>query len=526
MQQTQRTITAILPKGQQEAASVIRTAAYCRVSTDSSDQELSFAAQVKYYTEAIGKIENSVLVDIYADEGISGRGTAKREDFNRMISDCKKGKIDRILTKSVSRFARNTVDCLQTVRMLADLGVSVLFEKEQLDTAKMSGEVLLAMSGTQAQDESISLGNNMRWSYEQRMKKGEFLGTVPAYGYNLIGCATATVDHTEAQVVRLIADLYLSGMGKQKIANYLNEKQIPRRGGKKWHATTIQYILSNERYVGDALLQKYITTTEYPPRKILNAGTQAQYYVENCLPAILSREQREAILTLQKKRKKDNQGGGHPLSKLLSCSQCGHAYRRVKNSFGAVWQCAGRVSGRSKCELYTVREADVYEALLRMVRKLWASRDEILRPLISRMEALQSKANGTEIKVYQIDKEIAILSRQSLVIADLLASGILDPADFTAQNNALSEKISHLRAKRREHLRQSETDDQINAMRELYEMLSDMECEQTEYDKEMMRAIINRITVRSDTELQIHMKCGLTLTEELPKYYTGRCRRK
>ena len=526
MQQTQRTITTILPKERQETAPVIRTAAYCRVSTDSSDQEQSFAAQVKYYTEAIGKIENSTLVDIYADEGISGRGTAKREDFNRLIADCKKGKIDRILTKSVSRFARNTVDCLQTVRMLADLGVSILFEKEQLDTAKMSSEVLLAMSGTQAQDESISLGNNMRWSYEQRMKKGEFLGTFPAYGYNLIGCATATVDHTEAQVVRLIADLYLSGMGKQRIANYLNEKQIPRRRGKKWNAFAVDYILNNERYVGDALLQKHITTTEYPPRKILNDGTQAQYYVENCLPAILSREQREAILALQKKRRTDNQGGGHPLSKLLRCPACGYAYRRAQKAFGAVWQCAGRVSGKSECELYTVRETDVYEALVRMVNKLWSNRDEILRPLISRMETLQSKANGTEIKVYQIDKEIAVLSRQSLVIADLLASGILDPADFTAQSNALSEKISGLRAKRREHLRQSETDDQINAMRELYEMLSDLECEQTEYDEEMMRAMIDRITVRSDTELQIHMKCGLTLTEELPKYYTGRCRRK
>ena len=136
----------------------------------------------------------------------------------------------------------------------------------------------------------------------------------------------------------------------------------------------------------------------------------------------------------------------------------------------------------------------------------------------------QGERNGNQ--GVSIDKEIAVLSRQSLVIADLLASGILDPADFTAQSNALSEKISGLRAKRREHLRQSETDDQINAMRELYEMLSDLECEQTEYDEEMMRAMIDRITVRSDTELQIHMKCGLTLTEELPKYYTGRCRRK
>ena len=188
MQTAPRTITAILPTGEllSDNAPQIRYAPYCRVSSDSSDQELSFAAQVKYYTELISKMENAELVDVYADEAISGRDTKKREDFNRLIADCKKGRIDRVITKSVSRFARNTVDCLETVRLLARYGVTILFEKEGIDTATMPSEVLLAMSGTQAQDESISHGNNMRWSYETRMKKGEFLGCCPAYGYSLI----------------------------------------------------------------------------------------------------------------------------------------------------------------------------------------------------------------------------------------------------------------------------------------------------------------------------------------------------
>lgn len=157
MQTAPRTITAILPNREPSADSAprVRYAPYCRVSSDSSDQELSFAAQVKYYTEMAGKMENAELVDVYADEAISGRGTKKREDFNRLIADCKKGRIDRVITKSVSRFARNTVDCLETVRLLARYGVSVLFEKEGIDTADMPSEVLLAMSGTQAQDESI-----------------------------------------------------------------------------------------------------------------------------------------------------------------------------------------------------------------------------------------------------------------------------------------------------------------------------------------------------------------------------------
>jgi len=179
----QRTITKITPNAMAtEETPKLRTAAYCRVSTDSSDQEHSFAAQVKYYTEMIEKLSDSILVDIYADEGISGRGTAKREDFNRLIADCKKGRIDRVITKSVSRFARNTVDCLQTVRMLSKLGVTVCFEKEHIDTAYMTSEVLLALSGTHAQDESISHGNNMKWSYINAMKSGNFLGTNATYG--------------------------------------------------------------------------------------------------------------------------------------------------------------------------------------------------------------------------------------------------------------------------------------------------------------------------------------------------------
>ena len=158
-----------------------------------------------------------------ADEGISGRGTAKRDDFNRLIADCKKGKIDRIITKSVSRFARNTVDCLQTVRMLSKLGVTVCFEKEHIDTAYMTSEVILALSGTQAQDESVSHGNNMKWSYTNAMKSGNFLGTVATYGYTLINRSTVIINEEEAKVVRMIKDMYLSGMGLQKIVEAIRE---------------------------------------------------------------------------------------------------------------------------------------------------------------------------------------------------------------------------------------------------------------------------------------------------------------
>ena len=239
------------------AKPILRVAAYCRVSSDSDDQLHSFAAQVQYYTRFISASEQMELVDIYADEGITGTKTAKRDDFNRLVADCKKGKIDRVLTKSMSRFARNTADSIMYTRLLKEHGVSILFEKENIDTAYMSSEMLLALSGAQAQEESISISKNMRWSAERRMKNGTFTPSTTPYGYVLKDREFHIVEQ-EAEIVRLIFMSYLSGMGKKAIADLLNEMNAPKRFGyDTWRISTVDYILSNERYIGDALFQKY-----------------------------------------------------------------------------------------------------------------------------------------------------------------------------------------------------------------------------------------------------------------------------
>lgn len=524
MQAEHRKITPIYPKSMDVSEVKIRYAPYCRVSTDSSDQEHSFAAQVKYYAELISKLENAELADIYADEGISGRGKAKREDFNRLISDCKKGKIDRVITKSVSRFARNTVDCLDTVRLLAGYGVSVLFEKEGIDTATMSTEALLAMSGMQAQDESVSHGRNMKWSYQTRMKSGDFLGNCPAFGYSIINCSEHTVNAEEAKTVCLIKDLYLQGMGKQAIADYLNKSGISNRG-KKWYAFTIDYILNNERYIGNALLQKKITTPEWPPRKVRNDGSQPQYYVENAIPALWTMDEWNAIQELQANKRNDHvKTGGHQLSKMLVCHECGHNYRRLKQREGYVWRCSYATSGKSNCKLYKVREDDIQSIFIRCVNTLYTHRDEILTPLIGQMEALQSLANGTQLKIYEIDKQIAVLSKQSLVIAELLSSGILEAADFSAQSNELGRQISSLRSKRREQLLQNENSDLLASLHELAYIFEDMGAEITEYDEKLIRSIIVKAEILSDTELCIHIKGGITVPERLPEHRNRRCK--
>ena len=521
------TVKTLLPQTQTEAK-LLRVAAYCRVSSDSTDQEHSFAAQVKYYTEMIGKNPAWTLADIYSDEGISGTSTGKREDFNRLIADCKRGKIDRVLTKSVSRFARNTVDCLNTVRLLSSLGVSILFEKEQIDTCKMSSEILLAMTGTQAQDESISISGNMRWSYEKRMKTGRYICCRAPYGYDFAD-GTLSINEKEAKIVRDIFRMFLSGTGKQKIATILNERQIPRRYGKnKWYHFTVDYILRNERYMGDALLQKSYTTDTFPYKKVKNHGERSMYYVENSHPPIISKEDFETARAILEKRKHKShrEKTVYPLTKLLVCAECGHPYRRVSNN-GTVpyWICAYRMGGKTECQSIRLDEEDIYAALLRMVNILQSHCDDILKPMITALEQTQSRANGTQHKVYEIDKEIAALNSKTLAIAKLQTQGILDPADFASQISDLSHKVTRLRSERTKLLRMNEADDDLIRLKAAVDTLAGLESEVTEYDEDLIRSLVEKITVKSETEIEIRLFGGLTLTEHLPSR-KRRCKRK
>ena len=219
-----------------------------------------------------------------------------------MLRDCKKGLIDRIIVKSMSRFARNTEEMLTALRALEQMEVSVYFEEQGLDTKSMNSEMFATFPGMVAQQESVSISQNMRWSYKKRMESGEFNCCAPAYGFDLIN-GKLVINETEAAVIRRIFDLYLQGVGMQTIANILNDEGVRRQyGRKKWHHTTVNYVLNNERYKGDALLQKQITTQTLPFKKQRNHGEQPMYYVENSNPAIVSRETYDAVQTLIKSR--------------------------------------------------------------------------------------------------------------------------------------------------------------------------------------------------------------------------------
>lgn len=509
------TIRTILPQNCKETP-LLRVAAYCRVSSDSDDQLHSFGAQTQYYMKMIDENPLWTLVDIYADEGITGTSMKKREEFLRMIADCKRGKIDRILTKSVSRFARNTVDCLETVRMLSGLGVSVLFEKEQIDTAKMSSEVILGFMSTQAQDESVSIAGNMQWSYDKRMKNGTFTCCRPPLGYDLVN-GKLVVNQREAEIIRNVFSMFLSGCGREMIAGYLNGLGIPNPSkGKKWWHGTVDYILKNEKYIGDSLLQKKYTTATFQGKRKRNFGERTQYYVENNHEPIISRDTFQKVQKLITKSRKEWSKNEHALTGLLRCPHCGNAFCRVPSANETYWRCSDRNGAGSECPPIRVVEADVKAALLRAANTLVRHRENILNPVIYGLERLHKTSSGEQAKLHQLDSQIRQITKQIHTLTQLQVQGILDASDFAEQNRILSDNLAKLRSSRCAVLRNESFDENAAIIRELSDLLEDQDKELEHFDEGFLRQIIEKVVVQSNTSLLIHLMGGIVLPEQLP----------
>ena len=290
-------VTVINPTITEDKESKIRVAAYCRVSTDSEDQLNSYMVQMRHYEKYLSESETETLVSVYADEGITGTRMDKREDFQRMLKDCRRGKIDRIIVKSISRFARNTKECLITVRELKELGISVMFEKENIDTAILSNEIMVTVMGGLAQEESTSISNNVKWSIRRKMQNGTIKFNSAPFGYDLKD-GSIIINNAEAEIIRKIFNMFLSGMGYLSICRKLNESSdIKNEKGTKWVPSAIQYILTNEKYIGNSLWQKNYNTS-MPYKKVRNKGELEKYYINNTHEAIITREEFEKVQEL------------------------------------------------------------------------------------------------------------------------------------------------------------------------------------------------------------------------------------
>ena len=279
----------IIQPYQPQSEELEKVAAYCRVSTDSSDQLNSYHTQIGYYTNFIAQHPGWELVDIYADEGITGTSLEKRDEFKRMLADCRAGKISRILVKSVSRFARNTLELIETTRELKDLGVVVVFEEQGIDTAQMLGEMQLTLLAMAAQEESVSISKNMKWSIQKRMDAGTYLGNIAPFGYRLEE-GQLLINEAEASIVRRMFEMRLAGMGQVAITQELNRQGILPRDGNLWTVYRVRYILSNERYIGDSLFQKKYIADPLSHRSVRNHGERDQYYFRDTHEGIISRE--------------------------------------------------------------------------------------------------------------------------------------------------------------------------------------------------------------------------------------------
>ena len=366
----------------------IKVAAYCRVSTDQEEQLSSYENQVNYYREFISKHEEYELVDIYADEGISATNTKKRDAFNRLIQDCRAGKVDRILVKSISRFARNTLDCIKYVRELKELGVGVTFEKENIDSLDSTGEVLLTILSSLAQDESRSISENATWGIRKKFERGEVrVNTTKFMGYDKDENGRLIINPGQAETVKFIYEKFLEGYSPESIAKYLNDNEIPGWTGKaNWYPSAIQKMLQNEKYKGDALLQKTFTVDFLTKKRVQNDGQVNQYYVENSHEAIIDKDTWE-LVQLELTRRKDfreehqlkayiMQNDDNPFTTKVFCAECGSAFGRknwtTSRGKRKVWQCNNRyrVKGQIGCLNNHIDEETLEKAVVMAVELL------------------------------------------------------------------------------------------------------------------------------------------------------------
>lgn len=361
-----------------------RMAAYCRVSTDQLEQLSSYEAQVNYYTTSINSNLDYEFVRIYADEGISGTNTKKREQFNKMIEDCKAGKIDVIITKSISRFARNTLDCLNYVRILKELHIAVIFEKENINTLDSKGEVLLTILSSLAQDESRSISENTTWGIRRKFEQGKVsINHTKFLGYDKGEDGNLIINEKQAKIIRRIYTEFLDGKGPSRIAREFEDEGVQIWNGKsKWYDTTIGSILSNEKYKGDAILQKSYSVDFLTKKRVENKGEVQQYYVEDSHPAIIDKEMREAAqLEMERRRTFIEKHGLKKIEYALKnnifsgrviCGHCGSSFgRKIWNSNDerlrrVVWRCNRKyaVKGKKSCDNNHIDDKVLYKAFV------------------------------------------------------------------------------------------------------------------------------------------------------------------
>ena len=496
------------------AEDILRVAAYCRVSTDSEDQVNSFIAQMHYYYSFIKQAENMELVDVYADEGITGTSVAKRDDFNRMIKDCKAGKIDRIYVKSVSRFARNALECLEYLRILKECEVSVFFENDGIDTGALNSELILYIKAAFAEAESTSNSKRVQTANRMRAENGEYVFVSAPFGYRIENNELVPIPE-EIKVVERIFKEYLAGLGAGKIAAQLNAEADMI--GKPWGKERIRYILSNEKYIGDSLFQKTFTPNVLPLKNRPNRGEVEMYYISNTHAPAIDRELFGAVQEMLKrnmqKKAKCAKSGKYSLSGKLYCGDCGWRYKRKVQNGTAYWICSGDGIAGRHCKTKPLSEEVFFKTFVNFYNRLRAHENLILRNSVTRLSEIKKMITCMDSEISDLDKQLGLLTERHNLYVTLMQGNQMDEISFAEQCAKAEREINKLRSRRNKLLSEDEDEKSIDDIRMLRNKLSSAPKAILKFDFELFDAVVEKVIVEDDSKVSFVLCCGLKLRE-------------
>ena len=512
-----------------------RVAAYCRVSTDSEEQLNSYEAQKSYYTQKIEDSPDWEMAGIYADEGISGTSMKKRTEFKKMITACKRGHIDLIITKSLSRFARNTVDCLETVRLLKANGIGVYFEKENINTLTESSEFLITLFSGFAQAESESLSKNVTWGKQKSAEAGKVdFQYKKMLGYRKGTDGQPEIVPEEAEIIRRIYRRYLAGCSLGQIKQELEQDNIPTaQKVERWSSAVIHNILTNEKYMGDALLQKTYITDCITKKVKKNMGERPMYYVENNHPAIISREtfdqvQKEMTRRSSKRKVLQKSGktelgkysGKYALTELLVCGECGSPYKRVtwarNGKKRIVWRCVSRLEfGTKYCHNSpTLDESRLHNAILAAMNEYAAIRQEVCPDVLAMVEEAKRAMSQAGAMLLELKKRMDEVSQEQSDVLDRLLANMAD-AELNARMRVLTDEKEDLKAQILK-VQQKEVSmaEQAAKRQQMWDSLMECSAGYTEFDDEFVRQIIQKITVEDAETIHVHFRDSDVVLEQ------------
>ena len=515
----------------------LRVAAYCRVSTKEEEQASSYEAQCEYYTDKIMSNKEWTMAGIFADEGITGTSTKKRTEFLRMIRQCKQKKIDLILTKSIQRFARNTLDCINYTRILRQLGIGVLFEKENINSLPADSEFMITMYGAMAQSESESISGNIRRGRQMNAKVGTLkIPCYRLYGYEKDADGKFRVIPEQAEIVRELYKRYESGASLRNLKEWLEESQIKTvLGTNDWSISVIKGILTNEKYCGDVLLQKTFCTDVISKKIVKNVGQMTQYYMPDHHEAIVSREQYNAVKAEMARRSalrspsKEAVTGRscytskYALSDRLFCGECGTLYRRktrnIKGNIYHEWRCTSRLNYGTKYfhESPTLQEIPLQNAILAAINEAMSEKPVLLDHIKSAMSLELLPVEGQTMSLADIEHRLVQLDEQ---FQQLLAEAI-DAEDKEACNTQFAEILAEQTSlkKQKETILQSsmDTDRVCTRMKQAEQAIENTTQTITEWNENAVRQIVERVTVLSANEVLVRIKGGAEIKQRLER---------